>query len=180
MRKPADPPAPGNEPWFLGRPTRLGRNLTVLLLEALRSGTIASLAIVPLGWLFRTLDLRVGHYGPKFAALYIDSPLPWQLFVQHMVVGWFSAVPLLLALALTRAMWQPLLAGASYGAGFYVVINSLALPLYFGDSTPWQLGWPTVWPSLIGHIAYGACVGYTAGRRAVSAWTGPSLEIKPT
>lgn len=163
----------------LGSLARLRQTLGSLVLEALRSGTIASLAIVPLGWLFRALGLRIGHYGPKFAALYIDSPLPWHLFVQHLVIGWVSAVPLLLALVLTRAATRPVLAGAVYGAGFYVAINSLALPLYFGDTTPWQLGWPTVGPSLIGHVAYGACIGYTARRWAASTPWGQYQGVKP-
>jgi uncharacterized membrane protein YagU involved in acid resistance len=141
--------------------------LKPLLIEALRSGTIASLAIMPLGWLFRAFGLRIGHYGPKFAALFIDDPQPWQLFAQHLLIGWISALPLLVILLLTRAARWPVLAGAAYGAVFYVVVNSLALPLYFDDLTPWQLGWATIWPSLIGHMAYGACIGFTA-RRFVS------------
>jgi hypothetical protein len=36
--------------------------MTKLLVETLRSGTIASVAIMPLGLLFRALDLRIGHY----------------------------------------------------------------------------------------------------------------------
>lgn len=140
-------------------------NVQSLLLESLRSGTVASLAIMPLGWLFRALDLRIGHYGPKFAALFIDQPQPWQLFVQHLAIGWVSALPLLLLLLLQpRAAAWPVLSGAAYGAAFYGAVNSLALPLYFGDFTPWQLGWPVVWPSLLGHVAYGACIGFTARR----------------
>lgn len=50
-----------------------------LLLETLRSGTIASLAIVPLAPLFKWAGLRIGHYGPKFAGLYFNDTLPWQL-----------------------------------------------------------------------------------------------------
>jgi hypothetical protein len=42
--------------------------------------------------------------------------------------------------------------GALYGAAFYVVMNSLALPLLFGDRTPWQLGFATVYPRLVIHL----------------------------
>lgn len=146
-----------------------------LLIESFRSGTIASLVIVPLAPLFRAAGLRVGHYGPKFAALFFDDPQPWLLFVQHLVIGWLSALPLLLVLIISRvaAAW-PRATGAAYGAAYYVAVNSLALPLYFGDATPWQLGWSTVYPSLLGHIIYGVSIGWTskqfvAGARAGSA-----------
>jgi uncharacterized membrane protein YagU involved in acid resistance len=135
-----------------------------LLVEAIRSGTIASLVIVPLSPLFKAMGLRIGHYGPKFAALFVDDPQPWQLFVQHIVIGWVSALPLLLILLHTGAARRPLIAGALYGAGYYVVVNSLALPAYFADPTPWRLGWATVLPSLIGHVIYGASIGLTSRR----------------
>ena len=133
-------------------------------MESGRSGTIASLAIIPLGFLFRAAGLRIGHYGPKFAALFIDAPQEWQLFVQHLLIGWISALPLLVMLIYTAAGRWPLAASAAYGALFYIVVNSLALPLYFGDLTPWQLGWSTIYPSLIGHIAFGLAVGFGARR----------------
>lgn len=136
--------------------------LKPLLIEALRSGTIASLIIVPLAPLFKALGLRIGHYGPKFAALFIDEPQPWHLFVQHLLIGWISALPLLLALLWTRAARWPVVAGATYGAAYYGVVNSLALPLYFADPTPWQLGWAAIYPSLIGHMVYGASIGFTS------------------
>ncbi len=59
---------------------------------------------MPLSPLFKALGLRIGHYGPKFAGLYLDDPQPW------------------------------------------------------------QMGWPTIWPSLAGHILFGACIGFTSRR----------------
>ncbi len=144
-------------------------HLRSLLTESIRSGTIASLVIVPLSPLFKALGLRIGHYGPKFAALFFDNPQPWLLFLQHLVVGWVSAVPLLLLLAKTGAGGRPILAGAVYGAAYYVVVNSLALPIYFGDALPWQLGTATVLPSLLGHIVYGLSIGWTSRRFVVHA-----------
>lgn len=135
-----------------------------LLIEAVRSGTIASLVIVPLSPLFKAMGLRIGHYGPKFAALFFDDPQPWLLFVQHLVIGWISALPLFVILMLTSAARWPLYAGAVYGATYYVAVNSLALPMYFGDRTPWQIGWTTVYPSLIGHIIFGMSIGLTSRR----------------
>ncbi len=144
-----------------------------LLIETLRSGTIASIVIMPLGWLFRALDLRIGHYGPKFAALFIDNPQPWHLFAQHMLIGWVATLPLLVGLLYFQRSASWLAAGALYGAGFYVAVNSLALPLYFGDQTPWQLGWSTIYPSLIGHVAFGVSIALTS-RRYVLRSTQPS------
>ena len=140
-----------------------------LMIESLRSGTVASLVIVPLSPLFKAAGLRIGHYGPKFAALFFDNPQPWLLFAQHLVIGWVSALPLLVMLAKTGAGKQPLLAGAAYGAGYYVAVNSLALPVYFGDPLPWQLGAATVLPSLVGHIIYGASIGLTSKRFVATA-----------
>ena len=72
--------------------------IKALLVESFRSGTIASVAIVPLSPIFKAAGLRIGHYGPKFAGLYISDPQPWLLFVQHLVIGWVSALPLLTGL----------------------------------------------------------------------------------
>lgn len=140
--------------------------LTTLLWQSVRAGTIASVAIVPLAPLFKAAGLRIGHYGPKFAGLYLDDPQPWQLFVQHLVIGWLSALPLLVALMSTSLGRWPVAVGAVYGALYYVAVNSLALPLYFGDALPWQMGAGTVLPSLVGHVVFGAVVGW-AGRRSM-------------
>lgn len=135
-----------------------------LLLEAMRSGTIASVTIMPLSPLFKAMGLRVGFYGPKFAALFVDNPQPWVLFIQHLIIGWISALPLLVFLLHAAAVRHSLLYGAGYGAIYYVAINSFALPMYFVDPSPWQLGWTTVYPSLIGHIIFGAAISLTSRR----------------
>jgi uncharacterized membrane protein YagU involved in acid resistance len=147
--------------------------LKALLIESVRSGTLASLAIVPLSPLFKAAGLRIGHYGPKFAALFVNDPQPWLLLVQHIVIGWVSALPLLLILLRTRARHHPVMAGAVYGAACYVVINSLALPVYFNDPLPWQLGASTVLPSLIGHVIFGAVIGWTSRRFVNAAYPEP-------
>lgn len=46
----------------------------------------------------------------------------------------------------------------TYGALYYVAVNSLALPLYFGDPLPWILGWAVVLPSLLVHVVFGVSV----------------------
>lgn len=140
------------------------REAGALLFESVRSGTIASLVIVPFNPLFKAAGLRIGHYGRKFAALFVEDPEPWLLLVQHLVIGWISAVPLLLLLIYTYAGRRSVLTGAAYGLAYYVAVNSLALPIYFGDELPWGMGAPTVLPSMFGHIVYGATIGWASKR----------------
>lgn len=131
-----------------------------LAIEAILSGTVGALAMMPVGLLFRALEMRIGHYGPKFASLYLQSPGPAALFLQHMALGWISALPLCLLPLHRASIWAALTIGSVYGAGYYAVINSLALPLYFGDPLPWNLGIGVIIPSLVVHIVFGAAVGY--------------------
>jgi hypothetical protein len=141
---------------------------SALIRESLRSGSIASLVIMPLGPFFGFLGLRIGHYGPKLGALLFGSvPEPWfkvLLIFQHFVVGWLSTAPLLLFLVFASYRASPVLFGALYGIGYYVVVNSLALPFAFGDPTPWQIGLDTIYPSLIGHIFFGVAIAVAAKR----------------
>jgi hypothetical protein len=136
-----------------------------LLVESLVSGTAGALAMMPFGFLFRLVDMRVGHYGPKFAALYLTSPGPAALFVQHLVLGWLSAVPLVWLNTTGQSLVRRVMVGALYGVAYYVVVNSLALPVYFGDELPWRLGAAVVVPSLVVHIAFGVAVA-----AALHAW----------
>ncbi len=134
--------------------------LRALILKSVTTGTFAALAMVPFGFAFRMAGMRVGHYGPKFAELYSTNPGPALLFVQHIVLGWISAVPLVWALASVRSYAVALSMGAAYGVAYYVVVNALALPIYFGDALPWNLGLPTVVPSLVVHAVFGLAVAY--------------------
>lgn len=131
------------------------RNVTI---ESLIAGTAGALAMMPAGFLFRALEMRVGHYGPKFAELYLSSPGPAALFIQHIVLGWVSAVPLTLLPLHRMPHGSAWIVGAGYGALYYVVVNSLALPIYFGDPLPWSLGWSVVMPSLVVHVVFGVGV----------------------
>jgi uncharacterized membrane protein YagU involved in acid resistance len=79
-----------------------------------------------------------------------------------MAISWTVSLPLLLWLARISRRRDRLLAGLAYGAGFYVAVNSLVLPLAFGDPTPWQLGFETVYPSLWIHLVYGFVVAWLA------------------
>jgi hypothetical protein len=141
--------------------------------EALRSGTIAGLAMMPFGFAFRAAGLRINEYGPKTLALLLGDvgpPLAGVAgFLQHLLISWLAAPPLLIAVAGVAARSRRALAGALYGAAFYVAINSLALPLVFGDPTPWRLGVRTVLPSLAVHLVYGVVVALVSRPRAGSS-----------
>lgn len=131
-----------------------------VFVEALGAGTFGALAMMPVGFFFRALEMRVGHYGPKFASLYLEDPSRAALFIQHMVLGWVSALPLCL-LPLHRLSGSTVVAvGALYGVVYYILVNSLGLPLYFGDPLPIDLGVNFVIPSLVTHIVFGAAVAF--------------------
>lgn len=131
-----------------------------IALESIAAGTFAALAMMPAGWLFRLLEMRVGHYGPKFAALYLAQPGPVALFVQHLVLGWVSALPLVVLPLHRMVTGGALGVGAVYGALYYATVNSLALPIYFGDPLPWSLGLAVVLPSLVVHVIFGVAVAF--------------------
>lgn len=144
-----------------------------LLRESVRSGTIAALAMMPFGLLFKFLDLRVGYYGPKLGALLFGEPSRLVLFLQHLVLGWASALPLLLILLRLRGTVFPTAVGAAYGLVYYVVVNSFALPLFFGDPTPWQLGFSYIYPSVIIHLVFGISIVITSRRFVTQAEVAP-------
>jgi len=104
--------------------------------------------------------MRVGHYGPKFAALYLEDPGRLALFMQHLVLGWVSALPLCLLPLHRMSSSRVLAVGALYGVAYYVLVNSLGLPMYFGDPLPVELGISVIVPSLVTHIVFGAAVAY--------------------
>ena len=138
-----------------------------MIREAFRTGTVGGLVMIPFALLFRSLGLRVNEYGRKtieFVVGEVTPPLDSLLaLVQHLAISWVVAVPLLLLLGCRFSRKRDrLLIGLAYGAGFYVAVNSLALPLAFGDPTPWRLGFTVVYPSLVIHLAYGFTVALFA------------------
>jgi hypothetical protein len=144
------------------------RHFTTLALNAVRAGTAAGLAMIPFAAFFRSRGQRINEYGRKTLELVVGDvapPLQHLLtFVQHMIISWTAALPFLLLLPHLPGRRARVAFGAAYGAGFYVVMNSLALPLAFGDPTPWQLGWATVYPSLTIHLIYGIVLALVAHR----------------
>ncbi|MDI1271065.1 MAG: hypothetical protein PSV40_18425 [Polaromonas sp.] len=140
--------------------------------ESVRSGTIASIAMIPFGFVFQLLGLRVGHYGKKllevFFTNYSEMTFRLLMFIEHFVIGWLSAAPLLVLLVLLKNRLPAWAVGAIYGLGYYVILNSLALPLIFGDSTPWVLGVSVMYPSLVIHVIFGVSIALTATRFVAS------------
>jgi len=118
--------------------------------------------MVPFAAVFQRLGLRVNEYGRKTLELLVGSaspPVHYVLtFAQHIAISWVVAVPLILLLGQISRKRDRLLVGLAYGAAFYVAVNSLALPLAFGDPTPWRLGFAVVYPSLFIHLVYGFTV----------------------
>lgn len=146
--------------------------IRTLILDALRSGMLAGLAMIPFAAIFRGQGLRVNEYGRKTLELVVGDVAPSLhfplTFVQHMLISWLAAIPLLWLLTrVPKRAWR-LGIGSLYGLGFYVLVNSLALPLLFGDETPWSIGFETVYPSLVIHLVFGFAVAATAraGRSA--------------
>jgi uncharacterized membrane protein YagU involved in acid resistance len=147
-------------------PSTMQQHLAPWLREVLRSGTLAGVAMVPFAAIFRALGLRINEYGRKTLELVVGevaSPLHDVLtFIQHLMISWIAAVPLIWLLARIEGRGARVAMGALYGGGFYVVVNSWALPLVFGDPTPWSLGLATVYPSVVVHLVYGIVLGLTA------------------
>jgi len=122
--------------------------------------------MIPFAAVFRSWDLRVNEYGRKTLGLLAGdlAPRTYYLltFIQHMIISWLVALPLLVLLAKVSDRRSRILVGVGFGAAFYVVVNSLALPLAFGDRTPWALGFATVYPSLVVHLVYGLVLALVA------------------
>lgn len=137
-----------------------------LVREGVRSGSIAAVAMVPFGLLFLWSGLRINEYGPRVVLTFagdLPAGVRFALVVlQHFLIGWGAAVPLIAVLLAARGKIPLRVAGALYGAGFYLIVNALALPWAFGDQPPWRLGAGAWFPSLTVHVVYGAAVAWTS------------------
>jgi len=120
----------------------------------LLAGTVGGVAMIPVGMLIRhAAGGTVNVYGELVVERLLGHVARWALFVEHMLVSWVLAIPLvLLAARLDRGI---VAAGLAYGVAIWLVVNALALPWLFGRPTPWALGWPAIWPSLVVHAVYG-------------------------
>jgi hypothetical protein len=140
-----------------------------LIRRTLRTGTAAGLAMLPFGAVFRIFGLRINEYGRRILTLVVgEMRPPWAILLallEHLMISWIVAVPLLFLLDPIAGRGTRVLVGMAYGAAFYAIVNSLALPFAFGDPTPWQLGLDAVYPSLTVHLVYGAAGALVAGPR---------------
>jgi hypothetical protein len=117
--------------------------------------------MIPFAAIFRSRELRINEYGRKTFELGVGDVSPRLhdalTFAQHLFTSWIAALPLLVFVRRIADPRLGVLAGATCEVGLYVVLNSWALPFAFGDPTPWQLGFDTVYPSLVLHLVY-SCV----------------------
>ena len=141
-------------------------NYFTIIKQMVWSGIIAAFVMIPPGMLFKYFEMHIGNYGPKFGAFLFGEINPLILFIQHIIISCLSSVPLILLFIKTNWHRTAILAGVIYGIIYYVVVNSLLLPIFFKDPTPWELGFSYVYPSLLIHIIYGVTIGVT-GRRFI-------------
>lgn len=111
--------------------------------------------MVPLGV---GLELGGGHdvnvYGELTVEAVLGTAPGWALLLEHLLISLTLAVPLVFAL--NRRGHVPAAAiGVLYGAGAWLVLNSLLLPALFSRPTSWAPGWEAIWPSLVLHLVYG-------------------------
>ena len=143
-----------------------------LLRTALRAGVLAGLAMIPFAAFFRGIGWRVNEYGRKTLELVVGQVASPQrdvlMFFEHMAISVTVAVPFALVLRGESDRGRRMLAGVLYGLAFYVGVNSFALPIAFGDPTPWTLGFTAVFPSLFIHLVYGIVLGAIGARSAAA------------
>jgi hypothetical protein len=135
----------------------------------LRAGVIGGVAMIPVGLLIRHLaGGTVNVYGELLLERLLGAVTAPALLVEHFLVSWVLALPLVLVAARLRGRVLVAL-GLAYGVAIWAVVNSLALPWVFERSTPWALGWPAIWPSLTVHAVYGLAAACSlAGSRRLS------------
>lgn len=165
--------------WWLQRdasPTWLQRRpapapiLGTALARAVSAGAVAGLAIIPPGLLLLAIGFPVGVYAELALRSLLGSAIPSTLFIAHMATSVGLALPFVAGITASRRLaWlrhAPTAWGALYGAAAWLVVNALALPLAFGQPTPWELGISSIWPSLAVHVIFGAVLGAVTGSDA--------------
>ncbi len=147
-----------------------GRAAEGLLLRAAVAGIAGGLAMIPVGLLLRrVLGYSLNVYGELLVHKVLGHVSPWALALEHFLVSWGMALPLV---ALASRRGASLGMGALYGAAIWLVVNSLLLPVAFGRTTPWGLGWSAIWPSLAVHVLYGTVAAAAARRFDVGGVAG--------
>ncbi len=144
-----------------------------LVAKAGVAGIAGGVAMIPIGLVLRrVLGYSLNVYGELLLRTLLGGVSPWALAVEHFLISWGMALPLVPLLA-WRRRGSPFVLGAMYGAAIWLVVNSLLLPLAFGRLTPWRLGWSAIWPSLLVHVVYGSVAAIAA--RRIDRPVGPPL-----
>ena len=133
--------------WWLRRPSATFGGPGALIARGVATGAVGGLVMIPIGLFLIVIGFPVGLYSEQVAVWVLGFTTPSVLFIEHMAISSLLAVVLVLASAAAIRCWstgQALAWGAGYGAVLWLVVNSLALPLAFGEATPWELGFVAV------------------------------------
>lgn len=137
-----------------GRIARERAGAAAALRSAVVAGAAGGAAMIPVGVGLELGGHGVNVYGELVVKTVLGGAPGWALLLEHVLVSLTLAVPLVLALDRRGRVPAPAV-GILYGAGAWLVINSLLLPALFSRSIPWTVGWEAVWPSLTVHLVYG-------------------------
>ena len=139
-------------------------NIKVAAALVIRAGTVGGLAMIPVGLALRYgLGATVNVYGELVVVQLLGRVVPWALFVEHFLISWGLAVPIVWIMSRLPRVSVTLM-GFAAGTALWVLINSLARPLAFSRPTPWEIGWTAIWPSLTVHIVYGVALMHAVAR----------------
>ena len=150
------------------------RALRFWALVPVTAGSVGALAMVPVGLAaLQVPGASANVYGELLARQLFGSTTWSALFAVHLLVGWVAATPLALAgwwvsrrAVAALGTGPALVAGLVYGAGMWLVVNSIMLPWAYRRASPWTLGLPAIWPSLVVHLVYGGVTAYAVARAA--------------
>lgn len=126
--------------------------------------------MIPPGMLLTATGYEVNHYGRLLVEWLLGTDHRAALLAVHLLIGLISALPL--ALAWSRAgrglgVQNALLLGAAYGTGYWLIVNTLALPILFGRAIPWSEGTGALWPSFALHLVFGTVATLVVRHRLV-------------
>lgn len=149
--------------WWLVRHRRSRSTAVIIAGRSVAAGALGGISMVPVGLVLNATGFQVNKYGELLLEKVLGQFLYSAMAIEHFAISIAMAVPLVALLTLRRQR-HPILLGLGYGAAIWFVVNSLALPIAFGQSTPWQLGVNALWPSLLVHVVYGLVVAAVATR----------------
>ncbi len=131
-------------------------------------GLAGAVAMIPPAMLLTAGGYQVNRYGRLLVEWLLGTDHRGALLSAHLLIGLISALPL--AFAGSRAgrgsgLRKALLVGAAYGAVYWLMVNTLALPVLFGRVVPWFEGAGALWPSLVLHLVFGTVAALVVRHR---------------